>query len=648
MDQHEQNVIKLTTCYEKLLSKNDASGWSLFQGVSVGLLTFDLVIINPKVGVQFMEVDDGLSEARSLTVHFESNSLEGVQSSSTRDQLELEGASGKFESSSRKHSRPKCDRPSFSKLRFAQHHIIGWYLPHIASRLQRSDFKALAPIKLAVWDPRITTEEFSAAYPEGCKYVYKFGSDAIKKPDLLNLLPGSGYQDSKYFSKSGAILLELLENSASQKKLKAGFALTPSQRRFVAFNSGKSTRVKGVAGSGKTVLCAEKAATIANGGRRVLLAHYNITLGSYLRHVLRFTHLPFRWGDIITIHFHGLCRLAFVDAGIDWPVDEKNETPPESILEVHEATEYWLSKYGAEYTDDARSRVSRHDLSAINSIKLDIVVPLLMQVVVLPRLSNPLAYQFDAIIIDEAQDMLPLWYGLFRSLLNDQGELFAVFDQFQDIYHRIPRGEGFKGRFASLKRSHRLPRQIQIEAKRFVEEFIPDYDTSELFEDDFKQLSMDYFNLVWRHISDDNELLKETVMGIYKWLLSEKRQKPKDIAILVPTHSIGAGLAHFFEHKGMNIDHVFGTWQNGRLQVHKYTFIASGNRSKISTYHSFKGWEAKNIILVIDESEHHSDEDLDILLFTSITRAKESLVVLNRLERYEEYGTGWPGGWHSH
>ena len=57
---------------------------------------------------------------------------------------------------------------------------------------------------------------------------------------------------------------------------------------------------------------------------------------------------------------------------------------------------------------------------------------------------------------------------------------------------------------------------------------------------------------------------------------------------------------------------------------------------------------AKNIILVIDESEHHSDEDLDILLFTSITRAKESLVVLNRLERYEEYGTGWPGGWHSH
>ena len=47
---------------------------------------------------------------------------------------------------------------------------------------------------------------------------------------------------------------------------------------------------------------------------------------------------------------------------------------------------------------------------------------------------------------------------------------------------------------------------------------------------------------------------------------------------------------------------------------------------KISTIHSFKGWEINTIVLVINESEQEITPEI---IYTAITRTRGNLLVLN-------------------
>ena len=52
---------------------------------------------------------------------------------------------------------------------------------------------------------------------------------------------------------------------------------------------------------------------------------------------------------------------------------------------------------------------------------------------------------------------------------------------------------------------------------------------------------------------------------------------------------------------------------------------------KFSTIHSFKGWELKNVFLILDsdfeESAEHESEDN--LVYTALTRGKTNLIIIN-------------------
>lgn len=49
---------------------------------------------------------------------------------------------------------------------------------------------------------------------------------------------------------------------------------------------------------------------------------------------------------------------------------------------------------------------------------------------------------------------------------------------------------------------------------------------------------------------------------------------------------------------------------------------------KISTIHSFKGWESKMVFLIIDKYVENK-QSLDELIYTGITRCKEHLYIVN-------------------
>ena len=66
------------------------------------------------------------------------------------------------------------------------------------------------------------------------------------------------------------------------------------------------------------------------------------------------------------------------------------------------------------------------------------------------------------------------------------------------------------------------------------------------------------------------------------------------------------------------------------------------SRLKVCTIHSFKGWELKNLIILITDSANTIGQ-LDKLVYTSLTRTLSSLKVFNFSDRYVEYGNSWIG-----
>jgi hypothetical protein len=152
-------------------------------------------------------------------------------------------------------------------------------------------------------------------------------------------------------------------------------------------NRQRRAAICGCAGSGKTMLAAEKASCLARQGFRVLLTCYNKNLAAELRERLQ----PSPNLDIV--HFHELCYELAAQANV-LPVKKDDDQffdqqLPEALMEAADA----------------------------------------------------LNIQYDAIIVDEGQDFQDAWWLPLQMLLRDpdEGILYIFFDDNQRIY--VSRGE---------------------------------------------------------------------------------------------------------------------------------------------------------------------------------------------------------------
>ena len=169
------------------------------------------------------------------------------------------------------------------------------------------------------------------------------------------------------------------------------YRLTEQQYQVLDMLS-RQTRVAiaGCAGSGKTFLAAEKARRLASQGFRVLVVVFNVLLGEHLRRGL--ADEP---GVTVRV-FYGLCREVAEAAGLDF-ADE-----PEPGLEG----EYYPA-LAAAFADHADSMAGR----------------------------------FDALIVDEGQDVSTDWWLPLQILLSDpdRSPLYVFFDDNQKLFP-VPTG----------------------------------------------------------------------------------------------------------------------------------------------------------------------------------------------------------------
>jgi hypothetical protein len=164
--------------------------------------------------------------------------------------------------------------------------------------------------------------------------------------------------------------------------------LTQEQYRILdVLNRQRRAAICGCAGSGKTMLAAEKATRLARQGFRVLFTCFNKALAADLRQ--RLGTSP----NLEIVHFHELCYRLAQQAGV-LPVKKDSETffdqqLPQVLIEAAEALEV----------------------------------------------------SYDAIVVDEGQDFQNSWWLPLQMLLRDpdDGILYIFFDDNQRLY--VPHSE---------------------------------------------------------------------------------------------------------------------------------------------------------------------------------------------------------------
>lgn len=393
-------------------------------------------------------------------------------------------------------------------------------------------------------------------------------------------------------------------------------------------------RIRGPAGSGKSLVLAARAASLIDEGKDVLVVTFNMTLWHYLRDLIaRARRISKNPGRLTFTHFHKWCRDTCRASGMG---------------KAH----YELLEPIFRIQNDNR-------LSAREKAKRlrNITPPILGEEV--PRLAlkaarfSPGEHKYDAILVDEGQDYQPLWWNALRGALREGGEMVLVADTSQDVYgsakswtEEAMSGAGFTGGWATLDVSYRLPPELLNLSRDFAHQFLPS-DTRivplpvqgelGIFPCTLKWIQCDEQEAVSQSINAILDLMKHTGSA---WQLANA-----DITYLSGSNEIGRMVVDHLEGEpwGIRCAHTFAETK-GERDRRKMAFFLGRSQLKATTLQSFKGWETRMLVLHIGHIQR--PEDL-AAAYAAITRLKRSpegsfLTVVCSATQLNDYGRTWP------
>ena len=171
--------------------------------------------------------------------------------------------------------------------------------------------------------------------------------------------------------------------------------LTDAQQRILDILANQTrAAIRGVAGSGKTILALAKAQAIARAGARTLFLCYNRPLKDWLRNAVSESH-----GDSLVIeNYHGIADALCRQAGV--PLWDMGDTGDKA---------FWT----------------------------DVASEALMQAC--ERLGPE--HKFDALVVDEGQDFHELWWASLESVFrnpDDKACYYVFYDPNQNLYVERP------------------------------------------------------------------------------------------------------------------------------------------------------------------------------------------------------------------
>jgi len=571
--------------------------WEIYIQPHLNGLRPDFVLLNPRVGIAVFEVKDWNLDALKYEVLTEGHDIPHLIATKNGKQFSKQQ-----------------DNPVEQVFRYKKE-IIDLYCPRLD---RKTGFATITcGVIFPCADDARVQKLFDASREHRNKAQYnKFfpisGQNSLISGDIQSIFPESVRKFASHMSEDLISDLRnwLIEPDA-EKTQRTPVVLDKRQQEFA--NTRTATgyrRIKGAAGSGKSLVLAARAAELVGQGKNVLVVTFNITLLHYLMDLsVRFPQAKGNTRKSVTwLNFHSLCKRICLEHGYE-------------------------NEYKALFLSDNKEETMSKLLPDLASLILE---------------RNEDYFKYDAILVDEGQDFLPKWWDLLRKLSKPNGEMLLVADATQDIYDTAStwtdeamKGAGFSGVWSKLERCYRLPYQLVEKATAFAIEFLPNKEINlpvgiegDLF---------DACDLRWVQTSEAcgaqvcaNELLRLHTTNNHTLAIS-------DTTFLCDKKSIGYEVVSKIGQKGIRSVNTYAQ-NDEESRRQKISFYMGDARVKATTLHSFKGWESRALVIYVGV---RMDEQALSLLYTGMTRLKghpdgSRLTVVSCATALSDYGRAWP------
>lgn len=426
------------------------------------------------------------------------------------------------------------------------------------------------------------------------KYSNVFGYDCLQPDNLKRLL-------AKRYLKPGSKFTGLMKEIGLADRLANALAypkhgyidiqnllkpFSKKQQELVRRTTG-TIRIKGAAGAGKTFVLVHKAVNAAREGKQVLLVCFNITMVNYLR-------------DLVT------CLARYYGK-------QDNNFNYHRYIEIGHFHRLFPSP-----EQDNRN------------------------------MKKPV----DVLLIDEGQDFQRSWIESLQTVCKDNYHFVFCEDRRQNIYRTksIPIG----GRPNELNDSYRIPEQTAKLAN-----FLSNWAKQEGMSDTVHSVKPIQNNLFIKNVwcdgtqTDIHNALRKDINHLVHNIYNARA----DIAILVCTIRAGWYICHILDELSLPYQSTFESYQEycqleqryknnydqferrryALQRGYKSAFWMQTGKIKVSTIHSFKGWELSNILVFFSPIESQ-EEDKISLLYTAITRSQERLTIYNSNPELSAFG----------
>ena len=454
------------------------------------------------------------------------------------------------------------------------------------------------------------------------KYTYCFGKEILDDKNLQkNLIDKLRfYYTNKAFDRETLrSFLHIINPKWHSYKEGTEVNLTAAQRRLSVSEAGKKQKISGVAGSGKTQVLATRAVNAqVRTGRKVLILMFNKTLVNYMCYRLGEVRADFPWDKITVDYYHGFFRSQANNCGLHLNFDSYDN---EDFFE------------------------------------------------------NQNTERYSAILIDEVQDYLTVWLKILEKyFLEEDGEFVVFGDPKQNIYNRdLDKKGDIRIEFISGSWNHELKDaqrftnpQLTHLATAFQQAFYPSDLPTDVFErkavrDTPLQTSM-FTRIKYENIGITTDI--GTIGNAVLKMMEANELQPKDTVILSQTGELLRDVEHYYcDKSGKGTTSTFISFEQFNDLLNKYNltnfknstandmfksdkdaiehgkkihFTTATDHLKMSTIHSFKGWECINVILIIQPETGNgakysisSKDNSPELIYTAITRARENLFIIN-------------------
>jgi hypothetical protein len=596
-----------------LFNKHLPDDWEIYIQPHLNGLRPDFVLLNPKVGIGVFEVKDW--DLNAMTYRNEGSVLRASHEGQTFD---------------------VWPNP-VQQLRRYKEEIHQLYCPRLEQKNGFAVITAGLIFPFAARDSVVAlmaphqTQEEREKYP---RYSPISGREAISGGWLEKVFPESSRQSSIYMTPDHADDLRgwLVEPDFSSDQ-RMPLEMDARQRSLADTRTESGyRRIKGPAGSGKSVVLAARAAKLAAEGKSVLIATYNITLWHYLRDlVARASNKPGWSNGITTLNFHEWCRRTCHEAGSEW-----SKRYADLFKDVPEKPENPL----------LRKEWARRWQPVVDRI-LNIEVPDLAS----RAAGEPGVTRYDAILVDEGQDYRLPWWNALRRAVKDDGECVLVADATQDVYgtagawtDNAMRGAGFSGGWTQLETSYRLPNDAMDMARTFAQEFLPQ-DTIDLPKPEQGSLALHPCTLRWVQRDPETTATDSCVTEILSMLKRSGRDglANADLCLLTDDQRVGAEVVRLLREKNIRTVTTFDD-RGVESKRNKMGFWMGDARVKATTLHSFKGWESRLLVVHITRA---FTADARALIYAGLTRLKRSvqgshLTVVCTAPELSKFGQRWP------